>query len=80
MVLRRIAAIANRTSGLVENCTKSYFMEHLSFVVIQNMTQKCCGFYKSHSTVLPKNLFYGTPLGLSLASLFPQTHIMLLGC
>ena len=37
-------------------------MERQLFVVLQNLTWKCCGSHENCSEVLPKNLFYGTPL------------------
>ena len=37
-------------------------MEHQLFAVLQNFTWQCCGYYKNYIAVLPKNLFYGTPL------------------
>ena len=37
-------------------------MEHQLFVVLQNLTWKCCGSHKRYSVVLPKNLSYGTLL------------------
>ena len=42
-------------------------MERQLFVVLQNLTWKCCGSHENCSEVLPKNLFYGTP------QLFPQS-------